>query len=249
MSELQEVRHKFILESLKSNNSITITGAAKKLNVSEMTIRRDIMMLNEQGLLKRVHGGAVNAEQTRFGERLTVQKPSKRKATKKLEIYIPKSGIIYLDGSTTMLNLIASLATCKNLQVATNNIETFHKLAGYNRVEPILIGGKLDRRTDNIVGSLAMRSINAIVFDAAFFSSWGIEPKLGLMEVTLDDAEVKDLVATRSREVYVAIDESKFGRAGAGTWMPDKDKSILATNLPKTNKEIKPYKKLFSKIL
>ncbi|MHC4870357.1 MAG: DeoR/GlpR family DNA-binding transcription regulator [Planctomycetota bacterium] len=249
MVKLQEDRHRIILDLLEKDNGVIISSIAGELNVSEMTIRRDLVILEEKGLLKRVHGGAVAVEQARFGQRLTEQKPGKIKATSKLLSYLPESGTIYLDGSTTMLNLVDKLTRSKNIQVATNNVETFHKLSNINGVDPLLIGGKLDRRTDNMVGSLAMRSILAIAFDAAFFSSWGIAPDLGLMEVTLEDAEVKDLVASRSKSVYLAIDESKLGRTASGAWRPDREKTVLSTNLNSNDQRLKPYKNIFSEIL
>lgn len=249
MVKLQEDRHRIILNLLENNNGVIISRVARELNVSEMTIRRDLVILEEKGLLKRVHGGAVAVEQARFGQRLTEQKPGKIKATGKLLNYLPEAGTIYLDGSTTMLNLVDNLSGSKNIQVATNNVETFHRLSNINKVDPLLIGGKLDRRTDNMVGSLAMRSILAIAFDAAFFSSWGIAPDLGMMEVTLEDAEVKDLVASRSKSVYVAIDESKLERTASGAWRPDREKAILATNLKSNDQRLKPYKNIFSQIL
>lgn len=249
MVKLQEDRLRVLQEILKKEGGIIISREAKDLNVSEMTIRRDLAILESQGFLSRVHGGAIASEQARFGERLTVQKPGKIKATAKLLPYLPESGTIYLDGSTTMLNMVAKLNNCKGLQVATNNVETFQRLTNLKGVDPLLIGGKLDRRTDNMVGSLAMRSILAIAFDAAFFSSWGIAPDLGLMEVTLEDAEVKDIVASRAKSVYVAIDESKLGRTASGAWRPDMAKAVLATNLDPKAKELKPYKNIFSEIL
>ena len=86
--------------------------------------------------------------------RLTSQRPAKAKATMKLERFLPERGTVYLDGSTTMLGLIDRLQNGKRLQVATNNVETFRSLDKVPGVEPLLIGGRLDPRTDNLVGDL-----------------------------------------------------------------------------------------------
>ena len=117
-----------------------------------------------------------------------------------------------------MLNLVGRMKNCANLQVVTNNAETFSRLAALPGVEALLIGGRLDKRTDNLVGSLAMRSVMALAFDAAFFSAFGLAPKIGFTEVTLDYAEVKQVVASRSQAVDLAIDGTKLGKTATSNW-------------------------------
>jgi DeoR/GlpR family transcriptional regulator of sugar metabolism len=249
MTSLAADRQRAIIDAARQEGGVVISVIAGELGVSEMTVRRDLKELAAKGLVQRVHGGAVAAPEARFDDRLTRQSPAKQRAAHKLIPFIPTNGTIYLDGSTTMLHLVDHLREAEDLRVVTNHIETFQRLSSHAGVEPLLIGGKLDPRTDNLVGSLALRSLLAIAFDAAFFSAWGISPELGLMEVTLEDAEVKDLVSSRSMAVYVAVDHSKLGTTAAGAWRPDKAKTTLATDLPVDSMKLNPYQQHFGKLL
>lgn len=249
MAGLAEERQTALLDTIRESGGIVISETARSMGVSEMTIRRDLARLESDGLVNRVHGGAVAAGAIRYGERLIANAPDKIKAAAKLAPYLPDSGAIYLDGSTTMLSLIPKIPKSRDLQVATNNIETFRELSRVANIHPLLIGGRLDRRTDNLVGALAMRSVLAIAFDAAFFSAYGITPEHGPMEATIEDAEVKDLVASRSAHVYLAVDESKLGIIVSGAWQPERKRTTLATNLPHDDARLTPYQTIFSDII
>ncbi|MBN2713696.1 MAG: DeoR/GlpR transcriptional regulator [Planctomycetes bacterium] len=248
MSQLAEERQKMIVERAGLNGGCVISELALEFGVSEMTIRRDLKHMEDRGLLIRVHGGAI-ATGAKFDQRLTANASAKGKAAKKLAEFIPTSGTIYLDGSTTMLNLIGSMKNCIDLQVVTNHTETFRRLSAHHGVEALLLGGRLDKRTDNLVGSLALRSIQALAFDAAFFSAWGLDDRIGPTEITLEDAEVKDLVASRSRKIYLAVDESQLGVTASASWHAEKEISVLATDLQPDDKRLQPYGKLFDKIV
>ena len=240
MAGLAIERQKKLLDWMRENGGIVISEAARAIGVSEMTIRRDLACLESEGLANRVHGGALPSGSIRFGERLAANAPAKTRAAAKLADMLPEDGAIYLDGSTTMLSLIPRLRHAHELQVATNNIETFRELSRIESVRPLLIGGRLDRRTDNLVGALAMRSILAIAFDAAFFSAYGITPEHGPMEATVEDAEVKDLVASRSGHVYLAVDHSKLGVVVSGAWQPDRARTTLAPDRAPQDYRLRP---------
>lgn len=249
MGHLAEERYRRILEIVRTRGEIVISDASQELKVSDMTIRRDLQRMEEQGLVVRVHGGAIPVESARFGDRMTKNAPGKRKAALKLAPHLPKVGSIYLDGSTTILNLAEELRGCNHLVVATNNIEAFKRIVAVPGVEGLLIGGRLDMRTDNMVGTLATRSLDALAFDAAFFSAWGIDPQMGPMEMTLEDAEIKELVARRSGQVYIAVDEEKLGKIAAGAWNPAQAHATLSTDLVATDPRLDPYRNRFPVLL
>lgn len=249
MPELAEPRQQAILDLLNSGGHAVVSGLARRFNVSEMTIRRDLRLLESQGLAIRVHGGALAGERSRFSNRLSANSRAKSRAVAKLVPELPEQGCVYFDGSTTVLNLVRHLKGFAKLQVATNNIETFNRLAALRGPTPILIGGSLDIRTDNLIGPLALRSIEALAFDKAFFSSWGIDPDVGMSEVTVEDAQVKDQVARRTKQVLVALDHSKLGVVAAGAWLHGRDKAVLATDLEPGDGRLHAYANLFHMII
>ena len=249
MAVLAEPRQQAILELITAGGHAVVSELARRFDVSEMTIRRDLKVLESMGLAVRVHGGAVSGERSRFTSRLSANARAKARAVAKLAPHIPARGCIYLDGSTTVLNLVRHLRGRDQLQVATNNVETFNRLALVRGPSPILIGGSLDFRTDNLIGPLAMRSIEALVFETAFFSSWGLTMATGLNEATTEDAEVKEQVARRTRQVCVAVDQSKFGVIAGGVWSHGAEKSILATDLEPDDPRLDPFRDMFNSII
>jgi DeoR/GlpR family transcriptional regulator of sugar metabolism len=248
MPQLAEDRQAHIAEAIDAQGRATITDLAARFEVSEMTIRRDLRRLADRGLVRRVHGGAVALRSVRFDDRLEAQAPQKAKAARKLARFLPESGLIYLDGSTTMLHLVPELSAAASLQVATNNVETFRRLSAQPGVEPILIGGALDRRTDNLVGPLAVRSLLALSFAAAFFSAWGLTDAAGPVEATLEDAEVKELVAGRAAAVYLAVHAEKLGTRAAGAWSPPPETTRLATDLNPRDRRLQAFRGQFTTI-
>ncbi len=250
--ELAEPRQQHILHLVNTDGQALVSALATRFDVSEMTIRRDLKTLEEAGLVLRVHGGAVAGERSRFTNRLSANARAKGRAVAKLAPLLPETGCIYLDGSTTILNLVKNLKTRARLQVATNNVETFNRIASLKGSSggptPILLGGSLDTRTDNLIGPLALRSVEALVFECAFFSAWGLAPDAGLNEATMEDAGVKEAVAARARQVLVAVDHTKFGVRAAGAWRHGREKSLLATDLDPGDKRLDEYRDLFKTI-
>lgn len=249
MPELAEPRQQAILELLNDGGHAVVSTLAKRFEVSEMTIRRDLKALEGQGLAVRVHGGALAAEKSRFSIRLSVNARDKARAIGKVAGNLPHQGCIYFDGSTTVLNLVRHLKGRSRLQIATNNVETFNAIAQLDGPAPILIGGTLDFRTDNLIGPLALRSIEALAFEQAYFSAWGLDAELGLNEATVEDALVKAQVAKRTRSVFVALDHSKLGVVAGGTWRHGEHKAVLATDLEPGDKRLAPFDTMFKSIL
>lgn len=249
MVTLAETRQERMLRELDERGRVVIRDMAAALDVSEMTIRRDLARLEALGRLRRVHGGAVPLRSPRYDARIGANAGDKARAAAKLHDHLPATGILYLDGSTTMLNLVPRLDHAEGVQVATNHVSTFERLGAIPGVEAMLIGGRLDRRTGNLVGPLAVRSLLSLVFDAAFFSAWGVAPDLGPTEATVEDAEVKDLVAGRAGAVYLAVDHSKLGGAACGAWTPPPEKTVFATDLAPSDGRLAPYHDRFREVL
>ena len=248
MQDLAEQRQKTILEMMNREAQVLVSGLARHFAVSEMTIRRDLKTLEDLGLALRVHGGAVPVEKSRFTSRLAANAPAKARAVGKLVDMLPQEGCIYFDGSTTILNLVKHLKGRTRLQVATNNVETFNRIAAVRGPTPILLGGALDLRTDNLIGPLAMRSLEALAFEKAFFSAWGLAENTGLNEVTIEDAGVKEVVASHSRQVYVAVDHSKLGVVAGGIWRHG-GAAVLATDYKPEDVRLDPFRPMFATII
>ena len=236
-------------ERIESDGSVVVSDLARDWQVSEMTIRRDLKRLEEEGVVARVHGGAVASEKLRFRQRRREHLVEKQRSVAKLVDLIPATGCIYLDGSTTIFQLVTALEGREGLQVATNNIDTFQGILAVKGIEPILIGGRLNRDTDNFVGPLARRCISGLNFDVAYFSSYGFDPDHGPCEPVLEDAETKQYVAERAHRHCLALNHHKLGRPAPGAWDLPRDSSQLATDLEPADERLAPYRRHVAAIL
>lgn len=233
---------------LKAQGQVQVSSLARQWGVSDMTVRRDLQRLEAQGVVARVHGGAVASGGLRFQARLDRNRKAKRTAVAKLADLLPDQGCIYLDGSTTIFQLIEHLGRHPGLSVATNNVDTFHRLSQMAGIKAILLGGTLNPDTDNLVGPLARRALAGLSFSAAFASAYAIHPEVGPAEPAIDDAEIKQLVCERAARVHLAINHHKLGERATGTWLPAPEHSVLASDLEPEDERLTPYRPLFAEI-
>ncbi|NRA37694.1 MAG: DeoR/GlpR transcriptional regulator [Planctomycetes bacterium] len=247
---VQERRHA-LEEMLQEDGSIVVSDIAKRWDVSEMTVRRDLKALADQGMIARVHGGAVAQGSLRFQTRRTHATKAKQMAVDKLQQFIPQSGSIFIDGSTTMLGLCQYFKNQggSGLQIATNNIDIFQVLQQFPGLELQLIGGSLDREVDNFVGPLARRAIEAMAFDAAFLSAYALDHTIGLSDPSHEDAAIKQLISDRSTHAYVAVSSEKISRRSSGVWSVNPQSSTLATELAANDSSLENLQSLFREII
>ena len=246
---LAHERQDALKQILEEQGSVVVSDLARRWDVYEMTIRRDLQRLQDQGIVARVHGGAVAGGVLRWKARVSQHRAEKEAAAAKLAQFIPDSGCIYLDGSTTIYNLAQHFVRRGGLIVATNNVDTFQRLSQFAGIEAVVIGGVLNRETDNFVGPIARRSLTGLSFDAAFCSAYAMHPEHGACEPSVEDAEIKQIVSERSAHVYVAMNHHKLGERAAGCWEFDADKSTLATDLDAGDERLAPYRSSFRTII
>ena len=123
-----EERLAWLRDRLTADGSVTIAEAAAALEVSEMTIRRDIAELEERGVARRVRGGAMPLGPQSFAERTSVRTRAKGQIAAKLVPLIPASGTIALDASSTIMRATAGIDGARDLTILTNGPETFSAL-------------------------------------------------------------------------------------------------------------------------
>ncbi|OGV52376.1 MAG: hypothetical protein A2X49_02450 [Lentisphaerae bacterium GWF2_52_8] len=211
---LSAERERLILESLSDHSVKRLEDIGTGLGVSEATVRRDLIALEERGLVLRVHGGALR---TRFPqtEPLFVEKASFHPAQKSqiaelaLE-QIQNGDTIFLDGGSTVLSLAKMLEQKRSLIVVTNSLmaaaelmESSHKL--------ILVGGEFRPLSRTLVGPLTGQIIQSLSVDKAFLGTIGFSAEEGISTTDPNEAYTKELIMKRSRKVYVLADSSKLG--------------------------------------
>ncbi len=239
-----EERLRWLSERLAAEGSVTIAEAAETLAVSEMTIRRDLLALEERGTARRVRGGARAVGPQLFAERRHKAARAKARIVAKLAGLVPPEGAVAFDASSTVMRLTGVLAAARDLTVLTNGPDTFVALQGLAGVTPLLTGGRLEPRTGSLVGPLACRAAAQFTVGTFVASAAAVTAEVGALEMTLDEAEVKRSIAAGAERVVLAVDASKLGGravAAALTW----DRvDLLVTELAPDDARLDPFRGL-----
>jgi len=213
---LAQVRRKNIIELLEKQGSVKADALGRLLNVSLMTVNRDLTLLEKQGLVKRTFGGAIPAYHTSiiqsWNQRLKTNPEEKTKMAQKAMELIQTGDAVFLDGSTTSMFLAKQIKDFKKITVVTNSLAIANELDGTSGITLISTGGEYKSETMTWVGPYAELMLKDINFDKVFFSSDGIHLKRGISEIYADNVSVKKAVIEASREVILILDTSKFDK-------------------------------------
>lgn len=206
-----------ILEDIRSNGERTVAGLSEKYEVSEMTIRRDLKQLEEQGLITRTHGGAVPnrlvADEPQFIQKRGIHEAEKVQIARyAAENLVNDNDIIILEGGTTVAGMVPYLHAHHNLTVMTNGLPTLselQRLTGDNTV--ISTGGMLRGVSTTLVGPAAEEHFRAFNANRVFLSATGWTAKTGFTDPNMLEIQVKKAMIQAAKQIVMLIDSSKFG--------------------------------------
>jgi len=239
---LPEKRRQRLAEMIRSEGEIRLHTAARVLGVSEMTARRDLELLQIQGVARRVHGGAVAVLPSEFSGRAERASAAKVAIAAKLLELVPARGAIVLDASSTVAALAAKLPDRDDLAVFTNGVDTFNTLVRNVHMAVHLLAGLYDRRTTNLVGPMTIQSLQSLYFDVAIMSCAGLDVRCGATEATLEDAAVKQRMMEASSRKILVVDRGKLGLRGRAQLAPIRDFDMIVTELDPDHKDLLEYR-------
>lgn len=202
------------------------------LGVHEMTIRRDLDTLAEQGLLQRVHGGARLTQQAgaevAYTMRATQQLESKARIARAALAFIEEGDAIGFDASTTALTLAQGLGGMP-LQAVVTGLDIANVLA-LAKVPFTLIGGTFHERARSFVGPMVTQSLAKLHLDTVFFSARGLTVSAGFTDAHLPEVEVKERLIATGSKVVALLDSSKVGLEAFAQIIPLDRIDILITD-------------------
>jgi DeoR/GlpR family transcriptional regulator of sugar metabolism len=210
-----ERRRDQILAYLSTHDRTPVSELSQVLGVSEVTVRKDLDALEAQGVLTRVHGGAVVSGRGRlelyFATREQEHLEEKRRIAQAAAALIRSGQRIFLDASTTALQVARLIKDREDLVVVTNGLYTALELNFCEGVTTVVVGGTMRRRSSSLVGSLNVNSLQRLRVDIGLFGARGVTARDGLMESDLDEAQLKQQLVSASGLVVGISDSSKFG--------------------------------------
>lgn len=208
-------RRQRIFEIILSRHTVSVTELAERFEVSGMTIRRDLQLLEEQGLVESVHGGAKSSTQNPFelsyAQRELIESDAKRAIGQLAATLIRDGETAALDGSTTTLHVARHLFGRQRMTVVTNGIKAASELGHRPGIEVIVTGGEL-HQTASLVGPFARATLERLRVDWTVLSVTGVTTALDLMGPSEYDAETKATMIDIARRVMFVADVTKFGR-------------------------------------
>src|SRR2546421_5050187 len=200
-----ERRRERILAHLSAQDRTPVGELSQVLGVSEVTVRKDLDQLEAQGLLTRVRGGAVVSGRGRleryFATREQEHLDKKRRIAQAASALVQSGQQIFLDASTTALQVARLIKDREELTVVTNGLYTALELNFCAGITTLVVGGTMRHRSSSLVGSFTYPSLNRLRFDLGFFGAHAVTAQDGLMESNLDESELKQLVVGASRVV------------------------------------------------
>jgi DeoR family fructose operon transcriptional repressor len=204
-------RRRKIVAVLQSDDRAQVGELAARFGVSQSTIRRDLQLLSETGVVERTHGGVLHPSrfEPSFGQKETENRGQKRAIARAAAQLVQPGHTVFLDGGTTTLELARELRIRNDITIASNSVPIAVELA--NRVRLILTGGSVKESTLALVGPIAERSIEQMHVDIAFIGMNGVSSGAGFTTPTWEEAATKVRMIRAGRVAVVLADSSKLG--------------------------------------
>ncbi|MFM9277094.1 DeoR/GlpR family DNA-binding transcription regulator [Paenibacillus jiagnxiensis] len=240
MSILSEERKKFILEQLKLEGQVKVAELSAQCEVSEETVRRDLLLLEREGLVKRVYGGAITVKPSAYEppylQRQTVKAEEKERIGRKAAELIASGDTIVIDVGTTALELAKAIADRERLTVLTNSIAVAYYLmeslnSGRFSGKIIVIGGDLNPEQQSMSGSVAEHTLSRFRVDKAFISIGGISVKRGISDYDIEETSMSRLMIENAGQTIVLADDSKIGREAFVEIAPIREVHTVVSNV------------------
>lgn len=227
-------RRSSILNVVRDSKRVSTRRLSELFNVSEVTIRQDLALLEEQGWIARVHGGAestvrLQAEET-LAEREILNLQQKQRIGKAAAELVRDGDTILLDSSSTAFQMTPYLAEKSGLKVITNQFHVARVLTPVPSLHVVLLGGTLRVESWSLVGPLAEDMLSKLHASTGFFGTAGITLSRGLTDADPAEAQIKQAMARIVDRVVVLADETKFTRQAMMQTIPlDRVSRIIAT--------------------
>jgi len=210
-------RMRYVCRLLESRDGVTVGELAQTFRVSEVTVRNDLSVLAERGLIARIRGGARALQrgqsEVAFDVRLRVQEEHKRAIARSAAALVGDGEAVALDSSTTAFYIAQQLREKHELVVVTNGLRIAEALADAPGVSVILPGGVVRNAAMSIVGDFATPVLRSTRIGKGFFGARGISVERGLMDLNPEEVRFKRELAEACEQVVGVFDHTKWERS------------------------------------
>jgi DeoR/GlpR family transcriptional regulator of sugar metabolism len=243
---LSAERRQAILAALRRDGKVVAARLVDELGVSEDTVRRDLRELAAQGLVQRVHGGALPPapQPGSFAHRRETSTGEKAALAEQAAGLLAAARVVLLDGSTTNLELARRLPAEQPRTVLTNSPPIAAALADHPTADVVMIGGRLDKTAQVTVGPTAVDFIRSIRADAVVLGVCALHPEHGLTTENLEEAHVKRAMVAASADVIALATSDKLRAGSPYLVAPVADLTHIVAEAAAPDELLDPYRAL-----
>ena len=233
---LARERQAYILERIRNSGAVRVADLTRALEVSDMTIRRDLDQLAQLGLLDKVHGGATapdlhSTDEPGFEMKSVRDRPEKEAIARAAAEMVRPGSAVGLSAGTTTWTLAHALLDVPSLTVVTNSV----RIAGvfYESSRPdrtVVLTGGVRTPSDALVGPVAEATLRSLNLDTVFLGVHGMDEQVGFTSPNLQEAETDRAFVRAGRRLAVLADHSKWGVIGLSTIAALSEADVLVTD-------------------
>src|ERR1700753_3904736 len=234
-------RQSLILQAVRSDGSARVSDLTQQLGVSDMTVRRDLEALARDGLIEKVHGGAVlpgtptSSHEPGFEAKLVLEQPEKAAIGRAAASMVTPGTAIALAAGTTTFALAQCLLDVPGLTIVTNSLPVtnlFSEARGGldGTAASVVLTGGVRTQADALVGPIADLTIRSLHFDLLFLGCHGFDAQVGLTTPNLDEAETNRAFMRVARQVVVLADSTKWGTVSLSSYARLSEVDVLITD-------------------
>jgi DeoR family fructose operon transcriptional repressor len=250
---LAEKRKRSILESLDKKDYVSVQRLARALDVSHMTIRRDLESLEDEGYLIRKYGGALKSRSVEslfsFTRRVNRKKEQKEAICRLAADYIKDNDTVFIDCGTTLFRICKYIRDRKNLRILTNSLPVVSELINCADIDISFIGGQILPGRRASYGAVALKVIKEYHANKAFVGADGISLKNGLSSYDEKEARITKEMAENADEIFLLCDSSKIEKDSFFKFAPVSIIDYLFTDYDISGKLVREYSKNKIKII
>jgi DeoR/GlpR family transcriptional regulator of sugar metabolism len=235
-------RQSEILNHLSQHGQATVQELAGLAGVSMVTMRQDLSALENEGLLKRTHGGASLLESESIAQRLSIRFEQKQRIAEKAASLVTDGETVLLESGSANALLARQLAG-RRVQLLVTNLFIARQVKHGDLAKVVVLGGIYQPDSESVVGALARQNIRSTFFTKAFLGMDGFTPETGFTNRDMERAEIAALVVERCESSYILADSSKFGSTGMAHICNADELAGVITNKDLPEKYAKAIKK------
>ncbi|MBB3119301.1 DeoR/GlpR family DNA-binding transcription regulator [Pseudoduganella violacea] len=247
---LTRQRKELLLQILKQDGQIVAKTLSERLNLSEDTIRRDLRELAKEGLLERVHGGALPASPAmgNFAQRQQISADAKPAIGRAAAAMVRPGQVVFIDGGTTAVQLARHLPRDLRAMVVTHSPSIAVELAEHPSIDVLMIGGRLFKHSIVAVGAATMEAISQIRADIFFMGVCSLHPEAGITTGDYEEGCVKRAISAASLRTVVLASQEKLDTAAPFQIAPLSQVSDIVVNAGVEERLIAPYRAMGIKL-